>query len=243
MRLAIIGYGKMGKSIENLAKSRGHAISRIIGQQNDHELNKIDANNTDVAIEFSTPEVAGLNIKNLLASGIPVVSGTTGWLDELNEVIQYAKTKHRCFFYASNFSYSLYLFNQIQKDLAKIMNGFTEYDIRIEEIHHIEKKDKPSGTAISLANVIIEHIERKSKWVCDTIPKRDELLIQSKRISGVPGTHNIIYSSNKDEIMIQHKAKDRQIFAIGALDAAEFIMEKTGFFTMADLIEHRMKNN
>jgi 4-hydroxy-tetrahydrodipicolinate reductase len=240
MRLAIVGYGKMGKSIEKIAKQRSHTISFIVGQENKQDLFKINATNTDVAVEFSTPKVANANIKQLLAAGVPVVSGTTGWLEEEEKLIQDVKDKQKSFFYASNFSYSLFLFNKLQLDLAKIMNGFEEYEVSIEEIHHTEKKDKPSGTAITLAKGIIDVLGRKTGYVNDKSPEKNEILIRSKRIPDVPGTHNILYASGKDEIMLQHKAKDRMIFATGALDAAEFIIGKKGYFTMTDLVQSKI---
>ena len=236
MKIAIIGYGKMGKTIEALAKKKGHDIVLKI---NDSKISKQDVvilKNVDVAIEFSQPEGAFENIKSCLEHGVPVISGTTGWLEKMDEAIELCKKHDGAFFYASNYSVGVNIFFEINKALATMMNQQPQYDIQLEEIHHTQKLDAPSGTAISLAKDILKNIDRKQKWVNSNNNTSTELAIRSKRIDQVPGTHIIEYISPVDTIEIKHTAHSRQGFANGALAAAEWIIGRKGFFGMNDLL-------
>lgn len=240
MKIAIIGYGKMGKRIHALSEAQGHEISYIISSKNQDEILSISPANTDVAIDFSVPEVAFRNITSLLNNHVAVVSGTTGWLDQLDFIRNLVKTKNGTFFYAPNFSYSLYMFNAIQMELAKLMNGFSSYNITMEEIHHTEKKDSPSGTAIRLAKGILENLDRKSQWINQPSDDEKDLQIISKRKAGVPGIHEILYESEMDSINLVHTAKNRDVFVIGAIDAAEFVHGKKGIYGMEDLVSDKL---
>ncbi|REG87775.1 4-hydroxy-tetrahydrodipicolinate reductase [Winogradskyella sediminis] len=230
MKIALLGYGRMGKSIEAIAIQRHHNIVLKISDANSN----YDFSDADVAIDFSIPSAAVTNIKKAIDAGIPVVSGTTGWLDEYPEVIEYCKKKDGTFLYASNFSLGVNLFFELNKKLSTLMSGFSEYTTEIEEIHHTQKLDAPSGTAITLAEQIIEQSDYKN-WTLDE-PKDSELLIEAKRIEGVPGTHEITYNSEIDAISIKHKAHSRQGFAMGAVIAAEWIKDKKGIFNMKDVL-------
>lgn len=237
MRILILGYGKMGKTIEQIAIRRGHSIPFKIDVQNRQELSQANAGNVDVAIEFSSPESAVDNIRYCLENGIPVVSGTTGWLEKKPEIEQLCKDKNGAFFYASNYSVGVNLFFHLNKIFAKIMSGYKEYDVRMEEIHHTEKKDAPSGTAITLAEGILENLSRKSRWVNDAAKTEEELSIISKRIENVPGTHTISYNSPVDTIEIRHTAHTREGFAEGSVVAAEWLVGKNGIFGMDDMLK------
>lgn len=235
MRIALIGYGKMGKEIEQIARDRGHEIGLIIDQVNQDDLHPEKLKNIDVAIEFTNPNSAFGNYQICFEANVPVVSGTTGWLDKIDLV------KERCklgngFFYASNFSLGVNLFFELNKKLAKLMAPFSEYNADMEEIHHIHKLDSPSGTAITLAEGIIENHPQKAKWIEAASIKEDELSIFAKRHGSVPGTHSITWHSEVDEISIQHLAYSRKGFALGAVLAAEFMPKKKGFFGMKDLL-------
>jgi 4-hydroxy-tetrahydrodipicolinate reductase len=235
MRIALIGYGKMGKEIEQIARNRGHEIGLIIDQDNQKDLNADQLKDIDVAIEFTNPESAYGNYQICFEAKVPVVSGTTGWLDKMELV------KEKCnagsgFFYASNFSLGVNLFFELNKKLTKLMAPFEEYNADMEEIHHIHKLDSPSGTAITLAEGIIENHPQKSKWIEAASIKEDELSIFAKRHGSVPGTHSITWHSEVDEISIQHLAYSRKGFALGAVLAAEFMPNKKGFFGMKDLL-------
>ncbi|WP_417875939.1 4-hydroxy-tetrahydrodipicolinate reductase [Winogradskyella sediminis] len=230
MKIALLGYGRMGKSIEAIAIQRHHNIVLKISDANSN----YDFSDADVAIDFSIPSAAVTNIKKAIDAGIPVVSGTTGWLDQYPEVIEYCKKKDGTFLYASNFSLGVNLFFELNKKLSTLMSGFSEYTTEIEEIHHTQKLDAPSGTAITLAEQIIEQSDYKN-WTLDE-PKDSELLIEAKRIEGVPGTHEITYNSEIDAISIKHKAHSRQGFAMGAVIAAEWIKDKKGIFNMKDVL-------
>ncbi|SDS86213.1 4-hydroxy-tetrahydrodipicolinate reductase [Winogradskyella sediminis] len=230
MKIALLGYGRMGKSIEAIAIQRHHNIVLKISDANSN----YDFSDADVAIDFSIPSAAVTNIKKAIDAGIPVVSGTTGWLDQYSEVIEYCKKKDGTFLYASNFSLGVNLFFELNKKLSTLMSGFSEYTTEIEEIHHTQKLDAPSGTAITLAEQIIEQSDYKN-WTLDE-PKDSELLIEAKRIEGVPGTHEITYNSEIDAISIKHKAHSRQGFAMGAVIAAEWIKDKKGIFNMKDVL-------
>lgn len=236
MNIAIIGYGKMGKEIKSLAESRGHVISLIIDVDNTNELNPKNVKNIDVAIEFTTPETAVKDYKFCFDNNIPVVSGTTGWLSEYENIIDLCKNKNQTFFYASNFSIGVNILFEVNKYLAKIMNKFKEYDVSIDETHHIHKLDKPSGTAISLANQIINNIDKKNNWELNSTIK-ENININSFREDEVTGIHKIKYKSDIDEITLSHSAYNRKGFALGAVLAAEFIRNKKGVYSMKDLID------
>ena len=238
MKIALVGYGKMGKTIEQIALTKGHTISFAIDKDNVDDLQKINPSNTDVAIEFTNPEVAFNNIRTLVSNGVPVVCGSTGWLERKPEVEQLAKEKGGAFFYASNFSLGVNIFFHLNKVLARIMKDYgQEYDLWTEEIHHTEKKDAPSGTAITLAEGILQNYPSKNKWVNERSNNKEELSIVSKRIDKVPGTHIINYDSKIDSIEIKHTAHSREGFASGAVLAAEWLKDKKGSFGMDDMLK------
>ncbi len=230
MNIALLGYGRMGKSIEVIALNRKHNITLKIEDAED----VLDFSNTDVAIDFSIPTAAVSNIKKALDAGVPVISGTTGWLDQYNEILDYCKLKNGTFLYASNFSLGVNIFFEINKKLSQLMAGVDGYNTTLEEIHHTKKLDAPSGTAISLAEQIIEHTHYKN-WTLDT-PNSNELHIEAKRIADVPGTHEVNYNSEIDSLFIKHVAHSRQGFALGAVVAAEWIKDKKGIFNMKDVL-------
>ena len=230
MKIALLGYGRMGKSIETIAINRNHTISLKISDTN----SEYDFSNTDVAIDFSIPTVAVSNIKKALDAGIPVISGTTGWLDQYDDILDYCKSKNGTFLYASNFSLGVNIFFEINKRLSELMSGFSEYKAEIEEIHHTQKLDAPSGTAITLAEQIIKQTNY-TNWTLDE-SKPNEIHIDAKRIENVPGTHEVTYNSEIDTISIKHTAHSRQGFALGAVIAAEWIKDKKGVFTMRDVL-------
>jgi len=231
MKIALLGYGKMGKVIEKIALSRGHEIVFIKTIDNSFE----GLQNADVAIEFSIPSAAQINITESLRNRIPIVSGTTGWLEDCHKMENLCLQQETAFIYSSNFSLGVNIFFELNDYLAKMMSKFKQYDIQMEEIHHTQKLDAPSGTAISLANSIINHSEYDS-WTLQN-PKSDEILIDAKRIENVPGTHLITYNSEVDSIEIKHTAHNREGFALGAVIAAEWIVDKKGVFTMKDVLE------
>jgi 4-hydroxy-tetrahydrodipicolinate reductase len=237
MRILILGYGKMGKTIEQIALNRNHTIPYRIDISNQQDLINLDKSEVDVAIEFSSPESAFENIKICLEKDIPVVSGTTGWLEKKQEIIDLTNKTNGGFFYASNYSVGVNLFFHLNKILAKIMNNFPQYGVTMEEIHHTEKKDAPSGTAITLAEGIIEHLDRTNKWVNTDAKNTEEIAIISKRIDQVPGTHTVDYSSKIDTIEIKHTAHTREGFAEGAVLAAEWLKGKQGVFGMEDMLK------
>ena len=236
MNIAIIGYGKMGKTIEKLASAKGHHIALKIDDYNYHELNEENLKQVDVAIEFTQPEAAFDNIQLCLEAGVPIVSGTTGWLDRLQEAIRLCQKHGGAFFYASNYSVGVNIFFAINESLAKLMNNHNLYEPDIEEIHHTQKLDAPSGTAITLAQGILKNIARKIRWVNQDQHSPTDLSIISKREDTVPGTHSIHYRSKIDTIEIKHTAHSREGFASGALMAAEWIIGRKGFFGMNDLL-------
>jgi 4-hydroxy-tetrahydrodipicolinate reductase len=235
MRIALIGYGKMGKEIEQIAIDRGHTIGLTIDQDNQSDLNTENLKGIDVAIEFTNPNSAFKNYMTCFEAKIPVVSGTTGWLDKMN-LVQEKCEQGNTFFYASNFSLGVNLFFELNKTLAKLMAPFSEYNVDIEEIHHIHKLDSPSGTAITLAEGVIENHPRKEKWLEARSTKEEDISIFAKRHGSVPGTHTVNWHSEVDEITIQHMAYSRKGFALGAVLAAEFIPQKKGLFGMKDLL-------
>ena len=236
MKIALIGYGKMGHAIEQIALQRGHEIVSVIDVNNQEDFTSDAFKSADVAIEFSMPAVAMDNYRRAFAAGVPVVSGTTGWLEHLPEIKEACKAG-QTFFYASNFSLGVNIFFALNKYLAKIMNDFPAYDVRMVETHHVHKLDAPSGTAITLAEGLIDNIERKNKWVEGKEPAEDEIGICSVREGEVPGIHTVIYESDVDTISITHDAKSRMGFALGAVIAADFTCGKKGFLTMQDMLK------
>lgn len=226
----------MGKEIETIALSRNHTIALKI-DKNHSEQKDLNNENTDVVIEFTQPDAAFENIKYCLEHGIPVVCGTTGWLSKMDEVKSLVAKHNGTFFYASNYSVGVNLFFQFNKMMAKVMNNFPIYNVEMEEIHHIYKKDAPSGTAITAAEGILENLDRKKKWVLNQSQNPEELRIVDKRIAAVPGTHTVIYHSTVDSIELKHTAYNREGFATGAVLAAEFIRDKKGIFGMEDLLK------
>jgi len=237
MKIALLGYGKMGKEIEKIAVSRGHEIVLKVNVDNAQDLTIDNLKKADAAIEFSTPETAYSNIQKCFEANVPVVVGTTGWLHKIEEVKNSATSEGKGFFYASNFSIGVNVFFEINKKLAQLMSPYKEYSIEMEEIHHTQKLDAPSGTAITLAEGIMENNTRKSKWVNETSTVDSELAIFSKRIENIPGTHTVVYNSSIDEIYIRHTAHNRQGFALGAVVAAEFMKGKSGYYGMNDLLK------
>ncbi|MCB4808013.1 4-hydroxy-tetrahydrodipicolinate reductase [Tamlana sp. 62-3] len=231
MKIALLGYGKMGKTIEQIAINRGHEIVLKIDKDN----TDYDITLADVAIDFSIPNVAFNNISNCLNNGVPVISGTTGWLDNFNNAVNLCNDKKGAFIYASNFSLGVNIFFEMNKYLAKMMSNLKQYNVSMEEIHHTQKLDAPSGTAISLANDIISNNNNFSDWKLNENGE-NIIPITAKRIEDVPGTHTITYASEVDTITIDHVAHNRQGFALGAVIAAEWIIGKTGVFTMNDVL-------
>lgn len=238
MNVAIIGYGKMGHEIEKILAVRSHNIALIIDENNASELNtdNLKAKKIDVAIEFSTPNSAYDNIVKCLMADVAVVCGTTAWLEHFAEVEALCKQRDGAFFYASNYSVGVNIMFKINQTLARMMNEFAQYDVTVEEVHHTQKKDAPSGTAITIAEGIIENLERKSKWVGETTTTPEELEVVAVRRSVVPGIHTVTYESETDLISITHNAKNRTCLAEGASLAAEFIYKKKGVFSMSDML-------
>jgi 4-hydroxy-tetrahydrodipicolinate reductase len=244
MKIALIGYGKMGKLIETFARERGHEVILTIDMQNQTDLQSELFKTADVAIEFSTPNAAMDHIDACFAAGVPVVVGTTGWYENMPEVKQKCENGNNTLLYASNFSIGVNVFFYVNKILAKLMNNYPQYEVQVEEIHHTQKLDSPSGTAITIAEGIMQGLDRKTNWVNDLvgedeslIPKKNELLIESHRIDEVPGTHNVIYSSEVDEIEFKHTAHNRAGFALGAIIAAEWLENKNGFYSITDMFD------
>lgn len=231
MNIAIIGYGKMGKTIEEILLERGHNVAVKLNRKPEAD----DLKDIDVAIEFSNPEVAFENIKTLIENNIPTISGTTGWLEHLHEIIELNQKNNCAFLYGSNFSLGVNLFFDLNERLAKLMARYPEYKIELEEIHHTQKLDAPSGTAISLANGIIEN-SNKTDWKLDESNSDEIIPIKALRIDNVPGTHTVAYNSEVDSIEIKHTAHTRKGFAFGAVLAAEWIHGKSGFFSMKDVL-------
>ena len=234
MKIALIGYGRMGKAIEAIARERGHEISQVIDVDNPDGWSHPAMEETDAAIEFTSPEAAHSNILRCFEKSIPVVSGTTGWLQHWDEVIKDCKEKKGTLFYASNFSIGVNILFAINQKLAELMNQFPQYDVQMKEVHHIHKKDAPSGTAISLADQVTERLERITSWSLEE--KDAHIHIEAKREGEVTGYHQVTYDSPLDIIRISHEAKSRKGFATGAVMAAEFIKGKEGIFTMQDLL-------
>ncbi len=236
MKIAILGYGKMGKEIEKAARERKHTIELIIDEDNVNDFTIENISKCDVAIDFSIPESAYNNILKCFEANVPIVSGTTGWLDKYDEIIERCKKQNQTFFYASNYSLGVNLFRVLNKYLASLMNDHPDFRVRIEETHHTQKADAPSGTAITLADDILPLINSKTSWELDRESSPDKLKISAFREPEVFGIHKIIYDSDVDTIEIGHYAKSRKGFALGAVKAAEFISGKKGAFTMKDLL-------
>lgn len=236
MRIALLGFGKMGREIKKIAVSRSHEISIIIDKENQEDIASDDFKKSDVAIEFSTPETAYENIIAGIYAGVPVVSGTTGWLDKLNKVTDLVESENASFIYASNFSIGVNILFNLNQKLAGIMDGQNNYKVSIEEIHHTQKVDSPSGTAMSLAEDIIEKCKRLDTWVNNKSDSKNIIGIESFREGQVPGTHSISWESETDSIQLMHKAFGRQGFAFGAVFAAEYIQNRKGVFTMDRLL-------
>ncbi len=237
MKIALIGYGKMGKTIERIALERGHEIVSIIDVENLNDFDSDAFKSADVAIEFTVPQVALSNYRRAFASGVAVVSGTTGWTAELPQLKREIEDGGKTLFWTSNFSLGVNIFMAVNKYLAKIMNQFPNYDVEMTEVHHTQKLDAPSGTAITLAEGILENIDRKTSWVKEIESKSDEIAIKSIREGQVPGIHTIRYESEVDLIEITHDSKNREGLALGAVLAAEFTCGKKGFLGMNDMLK------
>ena len=242
MKIALLGYGKMGKIIEKIAISRKHEIVLTIDHDNLNDLTAENLQKADIAIEFSTPSTVLNNIGHCFKAGIPVVVGTTGWYDQLDAVKAQCEEDNGAIIYGSNFSVGVNVFFHVNKVLAKLMSNYPYYDVQVEEIHHTQKLDSPSGTAITIAEGILTNIPNKHEWVnvlgdadADDNIKPDQLLIESHRIENVPGTHTVIYDSEVDTIEFKHTAHNRNGFALGAVLAAEWIPGKKGFFSVSDM--------
>ena len=248
MKIALIGYGKMGKEIEKIARSRGHEIVSIIDVNNPDDFDTPAFRTADVAIEFTNPAAAYGNCLKAMAAGVKVVSGSTGWMNEHgDEMRRLCREQGRTLFWSSNFSLGVAIFSAVNKYLAKIMNRFPGYDVSMTETHHVHKLDAPSGTAITLAESIVEHLDRKTRWVKGTLQApdgtlssttacaADELPVSSIRRDEVPGIHTIRYESEADSIILTHDAKNRSGFALGAVLAAEYTAQHTGWLGMEDL--------
>jgi 4-hydroxy-tetrahydrodipicolinate reductase len=237
MNIALIGYGKMGHEIEQIALGRGHKIVAIIDMNNTADFDSEAFRSADVAIEFTRPDVAISNLSRCFDAQVPVVCGTTGWVDRIEAIKKEMTEKNATLFWASNFSLGVNIFFAVNRYLARIMNNYPDYNVSMVEVHHTQKLDAPSGTAITLAEGILEEMARKDKWVKETETNPQELAIVSKREGTVPGIHEIIYESEMDTISIKHDAKTRRGFALGAVIAAEFTAGKKGFITMSDLLK------
>lgn len=242
MKIALLGYGKMGQIIERFALERGHEIVLKISIDNINDFTLDNLAKADVAIDFSAPDAAVANIYKCFDAGVPVVVGTTGWYGKLQEIKNDCLSGSNSLIYGSNFSIGVNLFFHLNKVLAKLMNNYPAYEVQVEEIHHTQKLDAPSGTAMTIAEGIIEELDRKTEWLNEVVGtpipdviKNEQLLIESHRIENVPGTHTVVYSSEVDEIEIKHTAHSRAGFALGAVVAAEWLQNKQGFYSIADV--------
>lgn len=236
MKISLIGNGKMGKAVIELAKERGHQIVQIFDIDNKSDLTVENLKKADVVFEFTQPDVAFENISMCLDAGVPCLSGTTGWLEKIQIIKDRCKNENKTFFYASNFSIGVNILFEINQKLAKLMNKYENYEIEIEETHHIHKLDAPSGTAIHIAEQIIENTDRKNGWQLDKADE-NQIKVTAKRQGEIPGIHSISYNSEVDTIKIEHSAKNRRGLAFGAILAAEFVKDKKGFFTMQNLLK------
>ncbi len=237
MKIALIGYGKMGKEIEQIALNRGHSVVLIIDIHNPEKFTAENLRKADVAIEFTSPETAVKNCLNCINAGIPVVCGTTGWLDQKELVEKECRKKNGCFFYSSNYSLGVNIFFELNRKLAHMMKDYRQYDVTMTEVHHTQKLDAPSGTAISLAKDIISEHGTKTKWTIEKPVSENELYIHPVREGTVPGIHTVKYDSDVDYIEITHSAYNRKGLALGAVMAAEFSAGKKGIYSMNDLLK------
>ena len=244
MKIALLGYGKMGKAVEQIAIDRGHQILLRVDAENHENLTIYNLKKVDLAIDFSTPASVLNNIKLCFEAEIPLVVGTTGWYNHLDEIKNTCEAGKKSFLYASNFSIGVNIFFHINKMLAAVMNRYSQYEVQIEEIHHTQKLDSPSGTAITMASDIVRCLDRKSEWINElignekaVIAKPEQLLIESHRIEDVPGTHTVIYSSEVDEIEIKHTAHSRTGFALGAVLASEWLYGRKGFYNITSMFD------
>ncbi len=235
MNIALFGYGKMGKAIEEIALAKGHTIRLSIDNEQQWVANKALLSTVDVAIDFSTPQAVLTNIERCFEAKVPIVVGTTAWYNAIPKLKVKCEQENQSLLWASNFSIGVNIFFKINKELARLMNTYPDYSVAVEEIHHSGKLDAPSGTAISIANDIIEEIDRKNKWILGESNKADELSITAKRIDPIPGTHQVIYDSEIDTIEIIHSAKSRKGFAKGAILAAEWIINHKGFYEFKEV--------
>ncbi len=246
MKIALLGYGKMGQIIERFAADRGHEIVLKIGIENLEDFTISNLKQADVAIDFSAPQAAVDNIYKCFEAKLPVVVGTTGWYGELQKIKNDCESSNNTLLYGSNFSIGVNIFFHLNKVLAKVMNNYPAYDVQVEEIHHTQKLDAPSGTAMTIAEGIIEQLDNKNEWVNELegtpIAEKitnNQLLIESLRIENVPGTHTVVYSSEVDDIEIKHTAHSRAGFALGAVVAAEWLQNKRGFYSIADIFNFK----
>lgn len=245
MKIVLLGYGKMGQLIEKFALKRGHEVMLVVDANNREEITVEDLNGADVAIDFSTPDAALENISLCFEADLPIVVGTTGWYEHLQEVKEICIDAQQTLLYGSNFSIGVNVFFHINRLLAKAMDPYKQYDVQVEEIHHLQKLDAPSGTAITIAEGIIENSSTKESWVNELVDggtsnlvnKPNELLIESLRIEDVPGTHTVLYSSEVDQIEFKHTAHNRDGFALGAVVAAEWLKDKKGFFQVTEIFD------
>ena len=235
MKAAIIGYGKMGREIERILTERGHEAALIIDTDNAHELDAAHLAGIDVALEFTTPETAYRNIRTCIECGVAAVSGTTGWTDRLGELQELCRERGGALFYASNYCLGVNLMFRLNRQLAAMIDRVGGYDVRIEEVHHTQKKDSPSGTAVTLAEDIIARLDRKSGWVNEPTDDPSLIGITSYRIGSTPGDHTVTYTSEDDTLEIRHSIKNRRTLALGAVIAAEFLCGKHGVYSMDDL--------
>jgi 4-hydroxy-tetrahydrodipicolinate reductase len=246
MKVALLGYGKMGQIIERFALERGHEVVLKINADNLGDLNKSNLSKADVAIDFSAPDAAISNIYACFEANLPIVVGTTGWYGQLQEVKNECLSSNNTLLYGSNFSIGVNIFFHVNKVLAKLMSNFPAYDVQVEEIHHTQKLDSPSGTAMTIAEGIIEELDGKTEWVNELVGspfedviKKEQVLIESHRIENVPGTHTVVYSSEVDDIELKHTAHSRAGFALGAIVAAEWLQNKQGFYNIADIFNFK----
>lgn len=244
MKIALLGYGKMGRIIEQIAAGRGHDVVLKIDAYNPDELNIENLQLADVAIDFSTPDSVLNHIDACFEAHVPIIVGTTGWYGKLQEIKNKCEGSNNALLYASNFSIGVNVFFFVNKVLARIMNRYPQYEVLVEEIHHTEKLDSPSGTAMTIAEGIIEELDAKNEWVNElvgqneeVVAKPEQLLIESHRIENVPGTHTVVYSSEVDNLEFKHKAHSRVGFALGAVLAAEWLRGKTGFYSVKDMFD------
>jgi len=248
MKIALLGYGKMGKIIEKIAISRKHEIVLTIDHDTLDDLTVENLQKADVVIEFTMPASVLGNIKHCFNAGVPIVVGTTGWYDQIPEIKQLCQESNSTLLYGSNFSVGVNIFFHVNRLLAKVMNNYPYYDVQVEEIHHTQKLDSPSGTAITIAEGILENLETKSEWVNvlttddksdDDAVSNNQLLIESLRIDSVPGTHTVIYDSEVDTIEFKHTAHNRNGFALGAVLAAEWLHNKKGFYSVDAMFDFK----